>query len=44
MKKDYIAPKYQRDGQQEKNQEANVAGDVLQDDLIISLDNITESW
>jgi hypothetical protein len=38
------APKKQRDGQQEKNQEANVTGDVLQDALILSVDNISESW
>jgi hypothetical protein len=44
LKKDYRAPKKQRDGQQEKNQEANVTGDVLQDALILSLDNIYESW
>jgi hypothetical protein len=44
LKKDCKAPKNQRDGQHEKNQEANVAGDVLQDSLILSLDNITESW
>jgi len=30
--------------QQEKNQKANVAGDVLQHTLIISLDNIFEYW
>jgi hypothetical protein len=44
MKKDYRAPKKQRDGQQEKNQEANVIGDALQDALILSVDNIYESW
>jgi hypothetical protein len=33
-----------RDGQQEKNQEANVIGDVLQDALILSVDNILYSW
>jgi hypothetical protein len=27
-----------------KNQEANVRGDVLQDSLIHSLDNIYDSW
>jgi hypothetical protein len=36
MKKDCKAPKKQRDGQQAKNHEANVTGDVLQDTLIIS--------
>jgi hypothetical protein len=30
LKKECRAPKKQRDGQQEKNQEANVIGDVLQ--------------
>jgi hypothetical protein len=44
MKKDCKAPKKIRDGQQEKNQEANVTGDVLQDALILSIDNIFESW
>ena len=44
MKKDCRAPKKQRDGQQERNQEANVTGDVLQDALILSVDNISESW
>jgi len=43
-KKYYRAPKKKRDGQQEKNQEANVIGDVLQDDLVLSLDNIAKSW
>jgi hypothetical protein len=44
LKKEYRAPKKQRDGRQEKNQEANVTGDVLQDALILSVDNIYESW
>jgi hypothetical protein len=44
MKKDCRAPKKQRNGQQERNQEANVTGDVLQDALILSVDNISESW
>jgi len=44
LKKDRRDPKKQGDGHQEKNQETNVAGDVLQDALFISLDNITESW
>jgi hypothetical protein len=44
LKKDCRAPKKQRDGQRERNQEANVTGDVLQDALIISVDNIYESW
>jgi hypothetical protein len=43
MKKYYRAPKKQRDGQQYKNQEENVIGDVLQDALIIYVDNISES-
>ena len=44
LKKDCRAPRKQGDGQQEKNQEANVAGDVLQDALILSLDSTTDSW
>jgi hypothetical protein len=44
LKKDYKAPKNQRDGQQERNHEENVIGDVLQDSLILSIDNIYESW
>jgi hypothetical protein len=44
MKKYCGSPKKQGYGQQEKNQEANVAGDVLRDTLILSLDNITNSW
>jgi hypothetical protein len=44
LKKDHRSPKKQRDGQQEKNQEANVTGDVLQDALILSVDNISKSW
>ena len=40
LKKDCRAPKKQRDGQQE----ANVTGDVLQDALILSIDNISKSW
>jgi hypothetical protein len=43
LKKDCRAPKKQRDGQQEKNQEVNVTGDVSQDSLILSVDNIYES-
>jgi hypothetical protein len=43
LKKDCRAPKKQRDGHQKKKQEENVAGDVLQDALILSLDNIIES-
>jgi hypothetical protein len=44
LKKDCRAQEKQRDGQQEKNQEANVTGDMLQDALILSIDNISESW
>jgi hypothetical protein len=44
MKKDCRAPKKQREGLQEKNQETNVTGDVLQDVLIFYVDNISESW
>ena len=44
MKKYYKAPKKQRDGQREKNQEANLTSDMLQDALILSVDNIFESW
>jgi hypothetical protein len=44
MKKDCIAPKKQRNGQHERNQKANVTGDVLQDALILSIDNISKSW
>jgi hypothetical protein len=44
LKKECRAPKKQSDGQQEKNQEANVTSDVLQDDLILFVDNISESW
>jgi hypothetical protein len=43
LKKDYRVPKKQRDGQQEKNREVNVSGDVLQYALILSIDNIYES-
>jgi hypothetical protein len=44
MKKDCTTPKRKRDGQREKNQEVNVTGDVLQDALILSVDNISNSW
>jgi hypothetical protein len=43
LKKDCRAPKKQRDGKQEKNQEENVTGDVLQDALILFVDNISKS-
>ena len=32
------------DTQQENNHEANVTGDVLQDALILSFENVTDSW
>ena len=32
------------DSQQENNHEANVTGEVLQDALILSFENITDSW
>ena len=44
LKKDYKAPKKKGDRQQETTQEANVAGDVLQDDLILALDNTSDNW
>jgi hypothetical protein len=44
LKKDCRDPRKQRDRQQEKNQEANVIGDMLQYSLIHYVDNIFESW
>jgi hypothetical protein len=44
LKKYCRAPKKLKDGKQEKNQEANVTGDALQYDLILSIDNISKSW
>jgi hypothetical protein len=44
LKKDSRAQKKKRDGQHEKNQEANVTGDMSQDSLILFVDNISESW
>jgi hypothetical protein len=44
LKKDCRSPKKKRDGKREKNQEANVTADVLQDALILSVDNISKSW
>jgi hypothetical protein len=44
LKKDCKDPKKQKHGQQEKNQEANVTGEVLEHSLILSVDNISESW
>ena len=42
LKKDYKAPKKKGDMQQETTQEANVAGDVLQDALILALYNTSD--
>ena len=45
LKKDYKSRKGKEgDTQQEANHEANVTGDVLQDALILSLDNIIDAW
>jgi hypothetical protein len=44
LKKYCRSLKKQRDGQQEKNHEANVTSDVLQEALILFIDNISESW
>jgi hypothetical protein len=44
MKKYCRDPEKQSDGQHERNQKANVTGDVLQDALTLSVDNISESW
>jgi hypothetical protein len=44
LEKDYRAQKKQRDGQWDKNQEVDVTSDVLQDDLILYIDNVSESW
>jgi hypothetical protein len=44
MKKDCRSPKKQSNGKKEKNQEANATGDLLQDSLILSVDNIFYSW
>ena len=44
LKKDYRAPKKKGDKQQETTKETNVAGDVLQDALILSLDNTSDYW
>ena len=44
LKKDYKSQKGKEgDVQQENNHEANVTGDVLQDALILSFENITNS-
>ena len=42
LKKDFRAPKKKGDEQHETTREANVAGDVLQDALIIVLDNTSD--
>ena len=42
LKKDCRAPKKKGDEQQETTQEQNLAGDVLQDDLILALDNTSD--
>ena len=42
LKKECIAPKKKGERQQETTQEANVAGDVLQDALILALDNTSD--
>ena len=44
MKKDYRARNKKGDKQQETRQEENVAGDVLQDALILALDNTSYYW
>src|SRR5712692_3096846 len=44
LKKDYRAPNKKGDRQQETTQDVNVAGDVLQDDLILALDNTNDYW
>jgi hypothetical protein len=45
LKKDCWSRKgKQGDGKHENNQEPNVVGDMLQDALILSLDNIIDSW
>ena len=43
LKKDCRDPKRKGDTKQETNHEANVAGDVLQDTLILALDNNSEA-
>ena len=44
-KEDYKSRKGKEgDAQQETNHEANVTGDVLQDALILSLENIIDAW
>jgi len=45
LKKDCKSRKgKEADAQQENNHKVNVIGDVLQDALILSLENIIDSW
>ena len=44
LKKGCRAPKEKGYGNQETTQEANVAGDVLQDVFILALDNTSDYW
>ena len=44
LKKDCRAPKKKGERKQETTQEANVAGDVLQDTLILALYNTSDYW
>ena len=44
LKKDCRAPKKKGERQEETTEEANVAGDVLQDALILALDNTSDYW
>ena len=44
LKKNCKSQNGKGDAQQETNHEANVTGDVLQDALILSLDNIIDAW
>ena len=44
LMKECRAPKKKGGRQQETTQEANVTGDVLQDDLILALDNTSDYW
>ena len=44
LKKDCRAPKKKGERQEETTQEVNVAGNVLQDVLILALDNTSNYW
>ena len=44
LEKDYRAPKKKGDEKHKTTQEANVAGDVLQDALILELDITSDYW